>query len=417
MSLTYPVSPELAALLQSLKQAGGRPLLVGGCVRDLLMGHPPKDTDIEVFGIRPAKLKEVLARHGQVFAVGVSFAVLKIYLPSGEELDVALPRRESHGGERGAIMTPDPQMTPEEAASRRDFTINALMYDWFSSEVLDFFNGQADLQAGILRHVGPAFADDPLRVLRGMQFAARWNFRLAPATVEFCAGLLPHFPELAKERVWGEWLKLVTKASLPSAGLQVLEQTTWLKAFPALAQLEPSQWQQTLAATDRTLQLCRAQNLATDSQIELMLAAIAGEVANSESFLLEINCPLHYAKVIKPLVKEYQNWQDISPEATAVRHLSRRLAPATIEKLSQLLQAGKKSAQAANWLAMALELGCADKPLTPLLLGRHLEEAALKPGPNFKKLLDAAYEQQLDGLFNTLDGAKEWLKVQLNQKS
>jgi tRNA nucleotidyltransferase (CCA-adding enzyme) len=412
--LKYPITTELAALLNSIRAAGGRPLLVGGGVRDVLMSNVPKDIDIEVFGLAADKLKAALIPHGQVFAVGVSFAVLKVYLRNGQELDIALPRRESHGGERGAIPTPDPNMTPQEACSRRDFTLNAMAYDPATDEILDFFGGQADLAAGILRHVGASFADDPLRVLRGMQFAARWNFRLAPETAAFCAGLLPQFPKLARERVWGEWLKYCEKSHKPSAGLNVLEQTQWRQAFGALATLSGESWQKTLATTDNAEIICRRDKLMGTDRIVLLLAATGGYTADIKAFLGQINCPQQYAKVITPLVREMQNWQNVSPTPTAVRWLSKRLAPANIVGFEQLAEAVFSPVRPlTHWLEIARALGCADRALPPLLLGRHLEEAGLSPSPRFKAILDAGYTAQLDGVFDTLDGAKLWLREHL----
>src|SRR5437868_2163715 len=160
---------QIQPILAAITAAGGSPLIVGGAVRDQLMGHEPKDIDVEVYGLDVERLAEILAGFGRVDAVGRSFGILKLRLPDGRELDVSLPRRESKvgAGHRGFIAAPDPLMTPREAAARRDFTFNALAMTP-AGEVLDFFGGQADLRAGILRHTTEAFREDPLRVLRAM---------------------------------------------------------------------------------------------------------------------------------------------------------------------------------------------------------------------------------------------------------
>ncbi|MDX8401421.1 MAG: tRNA nucleotidyltransferase, partial [Mariprofundaceae bacterium] len=178
---------EIAA---AIRDAGGRAYLVGGPVRDLLLGLKPQDFDLEVFGLDARKLRETAAAFGRCKAVGRAFGVLKLALP-GMEVDLALPRRErkTAPGHRGFDIAPDPGMSPQAASRRRDFTINAMMLDPLSGELLDFHGGRRDLERRVLRHVSPAFAEDPLRVLRGMQFAARFRLALAPETARLCAAL------------------------------------------------------------------------------------------------------------------------------------------------------------------------------------------------------------------------------------
>src|SRR5262249_1349303 len=159
-------------IAETIRDEGGRALLVGGCVRDRLMGREPKDWDLEIYGVEPARVRELLARFGQVNAVGEAFKVYKL----GPELDVSLPRRERKAGvgHRGFVIEGDPSMTAAEAARRRDFTINAILEDPLTGEILDPFNGEQDLHHGILRAVAAdTFVEDSLRVLRAAQFAAR----------------------------------------------------------------------------------------------------------------------------------------------------------------------------------------------------------------------------------------------------
>lgn len=453
-SIQVRLEPEIQKLLTGLREAGGRPLLVGGWVRDSLMGFSSHDIDIEVFGLEPESLKQTLGNFGQVFAVGVSFGVLKVRLGPGKTLDVALPRRESRQGPRGLIFTPDPKMTPQEAAARRDFTINAMAYDPATGELLDFFGGQNDLKQAILRHIGPAFAEDPLRVLRGMQFAARWNFRLAPETAEFCAGLRDQYSGLAGQRVWGEWQKLLEKGQVPSVGLAVLEQTGWRSLYPdleALATLPENvnstdgqtAWQHTLKAMDRAIEICQRDRLDGTNREILMLATLCHEfgktlgplvgqttgepapaqveaaIDQTEKFLQSIDCPHYLANKVIPLVREHLAHRmegSEPPDAAGVRHLAQRLAPAGIDQWERLVQicansggelTGERPGLA--WLELARQLGCAEQPVAPLLLGRHLLEAGLKPGKQYRELLDQAYAAQLDGLFETEKTAKEWL--------
>jgi hypothetical protein len=230
--------PHVQPILHAIVAGGGRPQIVGGAVRDLLRGEAIKDVDIEVYGLAIDRLAELLGQFGRVDAVGRSFGVLKLRLPDGQELDVAVPRRESKigAGHRGFLAAPDPTMTPREAAARRDFTWNALALT-HTGELLDFFGGVADLEAGIIRHTTAAFAEDPLRVLRAMQLAARLDMRLAPETAELSLALLPEAATLAIERIWGEWQKWALKSINPAAGLRVLVETGWIALYPELGQL------------------------------------------------------------------------------------------------------------------------------------------------------------------------------------
>jgi tRNA nucleotidyltransferase (CCA-adding enzyme) len=198
---------DLRAVLDAVRRIG-RPRLVGGCVRDWLLDLEPKDFDVEVAGATFEQLHAALASFGATDVVGRSFGVIKLRLASGET-DFSLPRRESKtgAGHRGFAIAPDPTLSDAEAAARRDFTLNAIAYDPVAGSVIDPLGGVADLRAKILRHTGPAFADDPLRVLRAFQLAARFDFSLAPETAALGRSMAGTFTELPTERVWGEWEK------------------------------------------------------------------------------------------------------------------------------------------------------------------------------------------------------------------
>jgi tRNA nucleotidyltransferase (CCA-adding enzyme) len=226
-------------MLAAVRQAG-QPRLVGGGVRDWLLGIEPKDFDLEVRGVDFESLHRILAPFGSTDIVGRSFGVIKVRSrASGNEYDFSLPRRESKtgAGHRGFAVEPDPALSDADAAARRDFTVNAIALDPFTGELIDPHGGQRDLQARVLRHTSGAFVEDPLRVLRAFQLAARFDFALAPETIALCRSISSAFAELPVERVWGEWEKWATKSTRPSAGLNVLEQTDWLKHFPEVAAL------------------------------------------------------------------------------------------------------------------------------------------------------------------------------------
>src|SRR5688572_23791853 len=176
--------PEKVSRLSSLvRESGGRAMLVGGCVRDELMGVEPKDWDLEVYGVEPDKLREMLDSLGGVNAVGEAFTVYKL----GNHLDVSIPRRDRKVGKghRGFVVEGDPSMSFEDACSRRDFTINAILKDPLTGEIVDPFNGRRDIERKVIRHVSDeTFAEDSLRVLRAAQFASRFEFDIVAETVE-----------------------------------------------------------------------------------------------------------------------------------------------------------------------------------------------------------------------------------------
>src|SRR5260370_883661 len=224
------LATEIPSLAKGVGDEGGRGVLVGGCVRDELMGVQPKDWDLEIYGIEPARLRGLLEQFGSVNVVGEAFTVYKI----GEHLDVSLPRheRKTGRGHRAFFIEGDPMMSVEEAASRRDFTINAILQDPLTAEIIDPLHGRDDLRGRRLRAVSPAtFAEDSLRVLRAAQFAARFEFDIEPVTVEICRAI--DLSDLPAERIWSELEKLLLRARRPSIGLK------WLRELRAVDQLFP----------------------------------------------------------------------------------------------------------------------------------------------------------------------------------
>src|SRR5476649_2702869 len=239
MTSEFPLPADLRGMLEAVRRAG-RPRLVGGGVRDWLLGLEPKDLDVEVAGVDFESLHRALAPFGATDVIGRSFGVIKVRsAATGAEYDFSLPRRESKtgSGHRGFAVQPDPSLSDADAAARRDFTVNAISYDPFAAALIDPLGGQADLQARVLRHSSAAFVEDPLRVLRAMQLAARFDFSLAPETAALCRGIVSTFAELPVERVWAEWEKWAVRSVKPSRGLTVLEETGWLSHFPEVAAL------------------------------------------------------------------------------------------------------------------------------------------------------------------------------------
>jgi tRNA nucleotidyltransferase (CCA-adding enzyme) len=224
------------AFARAIEAQGGKALLVGGLVRDEILGLPSKDYDFEVFGLPMKKVQQILSQFGNVKEVGQQFGVLNI-----QELDwdVALPRREMKTGEghKGFDVVPDPTMSIEDAARRRDLTINALSKDPLTGEIIDPLNGIADLEDGILRMADPnTFGDDPLRALRVAQFAARFDFDVDPATLAVVAA--QPLEELPGERILPEFSKMLLKGKKPSRGIEVMRRANLLRYFPEIEALQ-----------------------------------------------------------------------------------------------------------------------------------------------------------------------------------
>ena len=434
--------------------------LVGGCVRDWLLGTTNKDFDIEVFGVSYEQLAEALAPWGRTDLVGRSFGVVKLTTRAGSTFDFSIPRRDSKvaPGHKGFDVSFDPAITPREAAARRDFTLNALMFDPRRGEVLDFFGGQEDLRNRVLRHTSAAFAEDPLRVLRGMQFAARFGLSPAPETIEECWRIKSGYAELAVERVREEWFKWAAKSIKPSAGLKFLEATEWIEHFPEVNALrgvpQDPEWHpegdvftHTCHCLDALVSLPEWQAADAESRIVYSLAVLAHDFAKpqttheemkdgrlrivspgheqaggplAEQFLERINAPLAVRERVTPLVMNHlAHLQTINDRF--VRRLARRLEPEMIEGLLVVITADqfgrppkpRELAESVHELrSRAAALKVQSNAPKPILLGRHLIELGLAPGPQFGEILDAAYEAQLDGRLSSLADAWRWLAEQ-----
>ena len=439
------MSLELAAeIARAARDAGGRALIVGGWVRDRLREHPSKDIDLEVFGIPQDRLAALLAPFGRVEPVGQSFPVYKV-----GGLDVALPRRESKSGRghRGFEVIGDPFMSIEEAARRRDFTVNAIAWDPLTGEYEDPFDGRADLGRRLLRVVDPrTFGDDSLRVLRAVQFAARFEFTLHDETAELCRRI--PLDDLPAERVWGELEKLLLAAERPSIGFalaldlgvidQILPEMKPLVGCEQEPEWHPEGdvWVHTLMVIDKARQLNT--DLDRPRRIAVMLGAIChdlGKPATTAFLDGRIRSLNHEEAGVAPTVSVLNRLNIHTLDGFDVRtqvigltahHLKpgmlrkaehvgdgafRRLAQKVdLELLARLARAdclgrtGEFDCSAMDWfLERARSLGVEHRPPAPLLMGRHLLELGLAPGPRVGEILQQVYEKQLDGQITSVE--------------
>jgi tRNA nucleotidyltransferase (CCA-adding enzyme) len=433
------------AIARRVRDAGGRALVVGGWVRDRLMGRASKDVDLEVFGIAARDLQPLLAPFGSVNTVGESFTVYKV-----AGIDVALPRRESKRGRghRGFEVTGDPDLSIAEAARRRDFTLNAIAWDPLTDEYLDPWNGRVDLESRILRAVDPAtFGDDSLRVLRAVQFAARFEFELEPATADLCRRI--PLDDLPAERIWGEIEKLLLEAGRPSIGWRLaLELGIVHQLFPELLALvgceqepewhpEGDVWVHTLLVVDEAR--TRIDDLDRSRRTTVMLGALCHDLGKpSTTALLDgrIRSMDHEQAGVEPasVLLDRLNIHtidgfDVRRQVLGIvaHHLKpgmfrqaptpvsdgafRRLAQkvdlellARVAKSDCMGRGGGFDCSAMDWfLERALELGVQHAPPEPIVKGRHLLALGLAPGPRVGQILAQIYERQLDGSITTVE--------------
>ncbi len=453
-SLTPDLFPPVARSLSSLVQAaGGRAYLVGGPVRDALCGTPVADLDFEIYGLAPERLEQVLRALGPVDAVGRAFSVFKLRV-EGREVDVALPRTERKvaRGHKGFAVTGDPFLDPREACRRRDFTINAILYDPLSGSLLDFFGGQGDLAAGLLRAVDPAtFPEDPLRVYRAAQFAARLGLTIEAGTISLCRTV--NLAELPPERVYGEICKILLRASEPSRGFHALRDLGALGYFPELDALvnvpqdpawhpEGDVWVHTLLALDEAARL-RARFPEEADRLALMLGVLchdlgkplttyqetqgkkAGHIVSPDHdrageeptrrLLARLTRETRLTERVVRLVRAHlrpAEYHKVGAPLSAVRRLVHFMEGdifllAEVARADSLGRVGEvRREEFVEWLltqVQQLELS-ASRTIPPLLLGRDLLPH-MPPGPAMGRILKEAYSAQLDGAVTTKEDA------------
>ncbi len=448
---------ELQHLAQALGDAGGRAYLVGGAVRDALLGIPlPKDLDVEVFGLRAPELEAVLQRFGKVQLVGKSFGVWKLATEHAD-YDFSLPRRERKiaAGHQGFEVESDGKMSFAEASSRRDFTLNSMGYEILTACWEDPHGGLNDLRQRVLRHVGPAFSEDPLRALRAVQFVGRFQLSLHPETVRLCRQ--QDLSEVSPERLFEEFRKLLLQAPMPSLGMRALEEMEGLRFFPELDALtrtpqqpewhpEGNVWLHTLMVLDEAARLRVPEE---PDALALMLGALCHDLGKpsttvwadgrwrsprhdvvgvevTQRFLGRLTRHQALLETVCALVQNHlqpYHLYSIRKRLTsgAIRRLALRVPIPLLVRLAQadfsgrtLPESLRRDFPAGDWLLKeAQRLEVAHRKPQPLLQGRHLIALGVKPGPQMGQLLQEAFEQQLEGAFQTLPEAQAWIRDRL----
>jgi tRNA nucleotidyltransferase (CCA-adding enzyme) len=443
----------------TVQAAGGRAWLVGGTARDLVMGRTPRDYDLEVFGLSADRLAALLAGFGAVNEVGKAFAVFKV-----GPIDVSLPRRDSKAGtgHRGFAIAHDPLLSATDAARRRDFTINALFIDPLTGERFDPWRGMGDIEHRRLRCVDPlTFSDDPLRVLRGMQLAARLGLSMDHNTVIECRRMQPELRTLPVERIREEWIKLLL-APTPSLGLALGRETGVIATlFPELHALiscpqdpvwhpEGDVWTHTLQAVDIAAEL--AVHLDTPRRLAVVLGTLCHDLGKpsttafrnervishahdtagveiADTFLNRLDVhridDYHVHAQVLALVEHH-----LKPAMLFNANMGRTVSDSAFRRLAlkvdfellalvaradtlgrvplgATLTVNPARVAAIDWFVeRAAHLQVTHAGPTPLLLGRHLLDLGLSPGPRIGAICRAVFELQLDGQVTTLDEAR-----------
>lgn len=464
-----PIPQSILTFAEAIRSYNGRALLVGGCVRDMLLEIEPKDFDVEVYGIEPVKLRSIAELLGEVIDAGAVFGILKLRTVDGE-IDIGIPRRDSKiaSGHKGFAVNVDPSMTPAEAARRRDFTVNAIMLDPLTGEYIDPFNGRLDLQNRILRCVDhEAFGDDPLRVLRGMQFAARFDLKPDEQSMNIMRSVVPRLVELSSERLRDEWRKLLVLSAKPSIGLQLgfdlgvfdvlhpelppLKQTLQNPAWHP----EGDVWIHTSMVVDEAALIIRREQLDDESAFTIMLAALthdlgkalctrlidgvwrsigheeAGE-APARSFLKTVGVNATVTEKIVGIVKDHlkptnyylqEHEKGQSTTDGAIRKLAARIAPATMNELLLVAEADyfgrgqwrhgeTREYPERPWLLeRAGRIDVLTGPAPHVVTGAELIELGIEPGPKMGELITEA-DRLRDDEGKTKEEIVQWINEQ-----
>lgn len=441
----------LDQIIKKLESQGAEVRFVGGAVRDEIMGIPNKDFDIEVGMLSIKELETLLSEFGKTSLVGASFGVIKLRV-GNDELDFSVPRRDNKIGKshKDFEIEVDPFMTAIEAAKRRDFTVNSMWKD-SKGNIFDPFDGIEDIKNRILQHTSEQFAEDPLRVLRGMQFAGRFNMTLAKETAKLCRELRDEIHHLPKERIWAEWYKWAEKSVKPSMGLKLLVDTNWITWFPELLDLiechQDNEWHpegdvfaHTCHVVDEMALICDRDGIIGSHRAVQIFQALTHDFGKPSttvferdhwrspghdkageqpirSFMARIGAPIGVTEACVDSTKEHMvHLQEVN--ARTVRRLLVRLQSTDLLSLVRVIEADHNGRPPLpkglpEQAKLVLELFEKEKDkVTPILMGRHLIEKGLTPSPQFSVILKEAFQAQIEGEFDSLEGALVWLGEQ-----
>ncbi len=459
-------------IFEAISNKGGRAFVVGGAVRDMLFNKihginiVNKDFDVEVFDIDMSKIIEIVSHFGKVDIVGKQFGVIKLFSEHDGDFDFSLPRRDNKVGvgHKNFDVVSDPHMSMNDAAARRDFTMNSAFWDINNNTVIDPFNGTQDIVNRILRPTSFHFAEDALRVLRGMQFAARFDMHVVDDNRDrqMMREMKREFKFLSKERIWEEWRKWAEKSIKPSAGIQFLLDVGWISAFdnelfPAICDIvaceQDATWHpegnvlaHTMHVCDAMHMICVRDNVTGEDRVARMFAALAHDFGKPDTFVVgddnRIHNPAHdivgvpitvnFMREIGRFCGEGQEKDALVDRIACMvknhmRHIGLNVTPASVRRIANEIDIRDMSAiveadhsgrpplpmgkpqQMIDIELMAEQVAVLDARPKPIMMGRHLIEMGHKPSKQFSVILNAAFEAQLDGAFSDVEGGKMWI--------
>ncbi len=411
-------------VVQRLRSAGFEALWAGGCVRDLLMDREPTDYDVAT-SATPQQVRELFGRR-RTLPVGMSFGVMIVLSgdPQVGQVEVATFRTDaaySDGRRPDAITFSDAR----HDAQRRDFTINGMFYDPVQECVIDYVDGQADVQRGLIRAIGRAddrIAEDKLRMLRAIRFAARFGFAIESETRIAIARHAGEVSLVSGERIWMEVRKTL-ETTRPAWGVNEWAEVGLLTyILPEVAQCWPTQGHniaRLLEASHNRDWLTRFCGLMWQavgdegSMINSTVLALkarlklANEISDALKFCLSAQAAMHLA--------EQKPWSLIQP---ILVNENSRLAVDLFDLRASLTQAGQADPMmiTARWLKQQLQREPRQLDPPPLLVGDDLIAMGLKPSPQFKDLLQQVRQQQLDQMLTDREAALDWLRDILADK-
>jgi tRNA nucleotidyltransferase (CCA-adding enzyme) len=454
-------------ILKAISEAGGRPLIVGSYVREKVINNQravpevfdPKDIDIEVFQMPVRQLIDILGTFGEVDCSREALGIFQFRGSPQWQFSIPCSKKMVSKGHKDFIVDLNPDMQLADAASHRDFTINSMAMDPFSGEIHDPFGGANDLKNHILRRTSEFFSEDPLRVLRGFQLCARFNLKADDATLNACEQLISDYYTLPKELIWAEWYKW-SQSLHPEMGLDFLARCCWLPIYPEIfgmvnlplhsdiKRIGDVYCHTRFIVEAIALYNSYVPNMSPDNRAVMVFAALCHDfgkvstITNDETgihfyghdiageeltgnFLTSIGAPIDIIEQVIALVECHMQTiplidatdDDVADEM--VRRIVRDVEPSNIWRLYHLILADESdrpprrfdwSSGAKQMLEIASSMGIINDAPKPILMGRHLiEHVNMTPGIAMRIVLRRAYEAQLEGEFNTLDGAFEWL--------
>ena len=462
------VPNELQAISKTLAKRGAKAVVVGGAVRDALLKKECKDWDIEIYNIDNLEvLSSYLKAFGSVNTVGKSFGILKLKIDN-YEFDFALPRKESKvaKGHRGFRVTLDATLNFKEAARRRDFTINAIGYDIESKQLLDPYEGVADLKQKILRVVDTTtFKEDPLRVYRALQFAARFSLSIDTTTKQLCKEMVTTgmLEELPKERIWGEWQKFLLKAKKPSIAFELMREfgitARYFQELNAIIGVEQDPyyhpegdvWRHTMLSLDTMVGLLENKAISDAKlRLKLLLAIVAHDLGKAittelidgrirsighekagisltKSLLYKLTSEHKFIESILPLVEHHLKPLQLflgKAKSAAIRRLARKvnIYELIIVAKADFLGRTTKEAQsgefeAGEWLLKrAKELQVESNALDNIITGKDLIALGLQPSKQFKVILEDVYNELIEDRITTTQEAAEYVARKYGQE-